>query len=622
MQELRLILLEDDKFDYELTLAELSKSLTEYTFQVHWVTNRIDFLKALQTYKPDLVLSDYNLPQYNGMRALKDTQEWDPLLPFIFVTGELQEEMATDTIKAGAWEYVVKDRIFRLSIAIRNTLKLKEERQKRKKIEEENQRLALVANTTKSVVRVCDAQGRITWVNAAFVELTGYSFEEVKGKTISNFLYGPDTDNAQIALIANKILNGEGFKDFEILYYNKSRESFWVSVEIQPIRNGENEIIQFVIIESDITARKNAELALAAREKRLRNLIDQSPLAIIEWSNEMDIIEWNPAAEKIFGYKCVEVTGALFFENLVLSDERNQAKDLLNNLLYKHQSNRFVLRNINKLGEQIVCEWNNRPLIDEKGEYLGIMSMVEDITERRKSEEEINRKNEELTKINKELDKFVYSASHDLRAPISSLLGLIEVAKMSNNSKEEIFNYLDKQKITLKKMDEFIHEIVNYSRNGRLDITKEQIDFKGLVLDLFEQYNYVSKASSVKKELNITGDVPFFSDKQRISVILSNLISNSLKYSDLSKADPFVKVSIAIDTEKAIITVKDNGEGILPNYLDRIFEMFIRATSNSTGSGLGLYIVKEVLEKLQGTITVSSKLGKETEFVVVIPNLG
>jgi signal transduction histidine kinase len=147
-------------------------------------------------------------------------------------------------------------------------------------------------------------------------------------------------------------------------------------------------------------------------------------------------------------------------------------------------------------------------------------------------------------------------------------------------------------------------------------------DLKRLVKDLFEQYNYINNASYVKKKLKINGNIPFCSGIQRISVILSNLISNGLKYADLRKAKPFLLLDINIGKNQVLISVEDNGEGIPRDYRNKIFEMFVRASSNSTGSGLGLYIVKEVLEKLNGSIQVYSEYGKKTIFTVSIPNLG
>ncbi len=495
MHPLHVLILEDNELDFELTQVGLEQNLPEFRCTLKWVTNQEDFIKALSAFAPDIVLSDYNLPQYSGLQALVDTQAHDPFLPFLFVTGELQEEKVAETIRNGAWEYVSKDRLFRLPVAIRNALKIKEARLEKKK----------------------------------------------------------------------------------------------------------------------------AELALEAREKRFRSLIEQSPLAIIEWGMDGHIVEWNPAAERLYGYSRDQVVAKRFCEIFSPEKDGEDSIQIWEDLLVHKGPNKHIAKGLDAAGKPILCEWYNNPLLDEEGEVFGIVSMVEDITERKYAEENLHRKNEELTKINEELDKFVYSASHDLRAPVTSMLGLIEVAKMEEDPRQ-VFEYLDKQKKTLKKMDEFIHEIVNYSRNGRLSVLKEEIDLKHLVEEIYGQYHYLEKASFIEKSVEVNLLVPFFSDRQRISMVLNNLISNSLKYADLDKTPPFLRVEVNISKKEVVIEVIDNGEGIRPDLVSKIFDMFYRATQNSSGSGLGLYIVKEVVQKLGGEIEVSSDLGQGTRFKVRVPN--
>jgi len=264
--------------------------------------------------------------------------------------------------------------------------------------------------------------------------------------------------------------------------------------------------------------------------------------------------------------------------------------------------------------------------VDVEGEVT-IQAIVRDISERKKVEEENKRlqttlqeKNEDLTKINSELDRFVYSASHDLRAPISSLLGLIEVAKLEKDM-ESVLQLLDLQKKSLMRMDRFIKDIVDHSRNIRLQVIPEPVDFETLVGNAFEQLQFMEKFGQIRKVISINQDSLFYTSSTRVDIILNNLFSNAIKYSDLRKNDPHLHISIKFADDKAEIRIRDNGEGITPESLPRIFDMFYRGSGNGSGSGLGLYIVKEAIQKLHGAITVSSEFGKGTEFVVIIPNL-
>ena len=363
----------------------------------------------------------------------------------------------------------------------------------RKRAEEENRRLAMVANTTTNMVVLADGEGKIEWVNPAFTRITGYHLEEVKGKEPGNFLKGPKTDPQASLLMKEKLARGQGFKDVEVVNYSKDGKPYWVSIEVQPILDTLGKAIQFIAIESDITERKANQQALMDR-------------------------------------------------------------------------------------------------------------------------------NDDLTKINNELDRFVYSASHDLRAPISSLLGLIEVARLEKDM-GNLENLLDLQKKSLLRLDRFIKDIVDHSRNTRLQVESESVDFESLVHAAFEQLQFMDNVRRIRMSIFVEQKNPFFTAPTCVDIVLNNLISNAVKYADLRKEDPYLEVRITSDDKIAELRVTDNGEGIPTDAKPKIFEMFYRASANGSGSGLGLYIVKEAVQKIGGTISVHSEYGKGTQFVVVIPNL-
>ena len=241
----------------------------------------------------------------------------------------------------------------------------------------------------------------------------------------------------------------------------------------------------------------------------------------------------------------------------------------------------------------------------------------QEISERKKTESSLKISNGELRKTNYELDKFVYSVSHDLRAPISSVLGLINLAQMENKSRE-VERYLELMTKSVKQQDNFIHDILSISKNARLGVAKEKIDLETMVKEVFEQIKFVNH-KRVTKKMDIQGRYPLYSDRSRLRVILNNLISNSVRYQNGSQ--PKVEVSAKIDEEAVEITVRDNGTGISKEHLKNVFNMFYRATDTNAGSGLGLYIVKETVEKLKGTIKIDSVEGSSTVVVVQIPNL-
>ncbi|HEX5168021.1 MAG TPA: PAS domain S-box protein [Cyclobacteriaceae bacterium] len=363
----------------------------------------------------------------------------------------------------------------------------------RKKAEEENRRLALVANATTNMVVIADGEGKIEWVNPAFTRITGYALDEVIGKKPGSFLRGPGTDDTVSDFMGQKLCAGEGFKDVEILNYSKDGTSYWVSIEVQPIYDKAGKVVQFIAIESDITERKATQQALLDRH-------------------------------------------------------------------------------------------------------------------------------EELVKTNTELDRFVYSASHDLRAPIASLLGLIEVARLEQNV-DNIGQLLDMQKRSLLRLDYFIKDIVDHSRNTRLEIESESVNFQAVIHSTFEQLHFMDHFNRIKKVVSVKQENEFYSSPTRLNIIFNNLISNAIKYADIRKDDPYLKIDVKTGDRQVTISIADNGEGIPSESVPKIFDMFFRASSRGTGSGLGLYIVREAIRKLGGTVDVHSEYGKGTEFIVTLPNL-
>ena len=257
--------------------------------------------------------------------------------------------------------------------------------------------------------------------------------------------------------------------------------------------------------------------------------------------------------------------------------------------------------------------------IREIGKIKGVSVFIEDITELKDSQFKLIEKNRDLQKVNSELDSFVYRVSHDLRAPLTSILGLIGLMKIESGM-DKVKEYIELQEKSIHKLDLFIKEIINLSRNSRLGITASKIDFKELLDEIFEAQNFTKTPTNFMKICNIEDELSFYTDRQRLSIILNNLISNSLKYANSHEEKPFVKVDIYSETDNCIIEVSDNGIGISEVYLPKIFEMFFRATQDFSGSGLGLYIVKETVEKLKGKITVKSKMRQGTSFKVVLPN--
>lgn len=235
-----------------------------------------------------------------------------------------------------------------------------------------------------------------------------------------------------------------------------------------------------------------------------------------------------------------------------------------------------------------------------------------------KIEQELSANNQLLVKANRELDRFVYSASHDLRAPLSSLLGLIEISERTDNP-EEIRYCLSLMKDRVNDLDAFIQEIIDYSRNARQELRMEEVLLPELIKEIVKGLKFGVGMEDVFIKYDVPLDLRITTDRSRLRVVLSNVIGNALKYSNPEHPEQRVIVRATRGDKLVQISIEDNGIGIGEEHLPRIFEMFYRASEKSQGSGLGLYIVKETLDKLNGKIHVTSQPGAGTRVTIELP---
>jgi signal transduction histidine kinase len=240
------------------------------------------------------------------------------------------------------------------------------------------------------------------------------------------------------------------------------------------------------------------------------------------------------------------------------------------------------------------------------------------ISDLRLADETLQQKNAELELANKELDHFVYSASHDLSAPLKSIRGLVGISKLSNDLTEKE-NYFAKIEGSVQRLELFIGEVLDYSRNKRLNVLTEPVHLTELFSEIFETLRYGEGFQRIKIDMSGIGVNEIQTDKMRLKIILNNLLSNAIKFQkEFQGHEPVIQISSIMESDGMKIVIQDNGEGIKPEFQDRIFNMFYRASHNAKGSGLGLYIAKEAADKMGGTISVKSDYGIGSTFILKI----
>jgi len=365
----------------------------------------------------------------------------------------------------------------------------------------------------------------------------------------------------------------------------------------------------------DLTIIEQKEEALKRSQQHLDIIFSNTKEEILLMDPEGKLIIFNKALETFISH----ATGrkprvGMYVWDMTATSRKEESKRLFNEALL---GNTVTTEAVVPTPDGEVTHFlKYEPVIlDGKVSYVTLISV--DITERKQAEDKLKKQFEELEKTNYELDHFVYSVSHDLRAPLSSILGLVNVAEMEKGDKLPFFGMI---KGRVNHLDGFIKDILDYSHNARVEFQKEKIDF----LQLFEEVKFnlklVEGFDRLKLRLDLNDQMDFYSDHHRLSIIFNNLVSNSVRFQDHAKTGSTLTISITTYGDRAEIIATDNGIGIAPEYLNKIFDMFYRGTERSKGSGLGLYIVKEAVAKLHGTISAKSKLGDYTTFEITIPN--
>lgn len=255
--------------------------------------------------------------------------------------------------------------------------------------------------------------------------------------------------------------------------------------------------------------------------------------------------------------------------------------------------------------------------------FVQLMNQTKDqLSQIREKSKQLKQRNKQLRKVNKELDHFLYSTAHDLRSPLTSLSGLVHVMRLENKQ-SELGHYFDRMDKSIQRQEMFIAQIASFSKNKILKIKAEKLELVTLLNEIIEYHHFIPGADRIQKEINVHNpdEIPFYSDHNRISILFNNLLSNAIRYADLSKPNPSIRIDIKIRKSEIVIDFSDNGIGIAQEHQDKIFEMFYRAHSDSKGSGLGLFIFDKTIKRMNGSVEVESEVGKGTIFHIRLPNL-
>ncbi len=487
------------------------------------------------------------------------------------------------------------------------------------RVREEQAKFMLLARNVKEVFYIRDpGLTKFVYVSPAFEQVWGYPCGQLLDdpKTWYRSVHPEDKPRLK-ALNAFSSPGQQLHTEFRIIRPDGTER--WIMAR-QFLAVDEVSHLSYVVgLSEDITERKMADLTMRNRARQFKHIFEHAPIAMAISTIDGRLVLVNDAMESTLGYTKEELLNRNLSSISVNEDmPENWAlrRKLLSGETDHFQMNKRFLHKNGNVRHTLLKASLMRNSLGRPTHFLG---QVVDITDLKKAEEALTRQNQELAKINAELDRFVYSTSHDLRAPLTSLLGLLNLMEgepLSGDARE----YLRMMRTSIGRMDAFIGEITDYSRNARTEVLNEPLDVARLARDCFNDLHHLPGAAGIQKEVSAPPPGTLHGDGRRLKIVLNNLIANAILYHAPWQPAPFVRVETAIEADGWLVRVADNGRGISPQHQGRIFDMFYRASDDTKGSGLGLYIVKETVAKMGGDIRVSSAVGAGSTFTIRLPH--
>ncbi len=400
MAELKILILEDNPFDHELIQEELISN--GFNFLSKIVSNEQDFTSALKEFKPDIILSDYNLPQFTGIEALEIAKNVALNIPFILVTGHLSEELAADSIKRGSWDYVLKTNLLRLGPAIKNALKLKQEKDTNEIQKNKLLKLLTAVEQSSNSIVITDVKGHIEYVNTKFLAVSGYSATEVLGKT-PKILKSEFHSEAFFKKIWQTISEGETWSG-EFKNKSKKGDFYWEQATITPIKNDQGTIINYLAVKEDITKLKKTSLTLIKSQK---NLIEAQRIANIS-SFEVNLkTETGTVSPNFYEIVEADLNEELTLENwrtVVHPDDKENNIKVLNDCIQLGKKYDLIFRIITRRTKQLKWIHGCGEVIYEKGEPTLFIGTLQDITKEKNAELELKNSYKEIEQLKNQLE--------------------------------------------------------------------------------------------------------------------------------------------------------------------------------------------------------------------------
>ena len=600
----------DNNKDFEILLSKLEANGLEFSF------TRVDQLaeinKALHSKSFDIVVSDVRLENLTGIEVLNTFNSYNLNIPFITIAGSDVDEMALSMLSEGSDDYVLKNSYDRLYLSIQalskkysalGTVKPTD----RSSVDSENTYRLLVENSKDIIIRLT-LSGEFIFTSSAILEVTGYDSKEIIGSNIRDFIHPED-----IHKIKTHIFSTSDNQQFECRFRTKSGDYIWVESFVKFVYDElTNTAKEIIAITRDVSERILRENQLKVSEEQYRLIAENVTDMITRHDVHGNYDYVSASSYALLGYTPDDLKSHSAFEFLHPEDVENIQSGLKE--LYSKGQGIYTAsyRYKRKDGRYIWIESTNKlTYSDSDAKIDGVISISRDISERKNFELKLEEKI-------KELDTFIYRSSHDLKGPLASLQGLINVAKseIKDSTSIQYFGLIER---SVNHLDTLLMDLLNITRIAQGSLNLVNLNLAELIDSTIKSFDHLPEYDRILWEIDVDPSISVQLDKSLINNVIHNLIINSIKYYDKNKDQSQIKITLKEKNEMIVLNIEDNGEGIPEDIQTHVFDMFFRGNTKSSGTGLGLYIVKNAIEKLGGQIKMQSKLDMGTKFSIQLP---
>jgi len=464
-------------------------------------------------------------------------------------------------------------------------------------------------------------EGRFLEVNPAFATMLGYDSPEAVIHEIHDIgeqIYARAEDRRRIV---SEQLESTDVTQHLLHLRRRDGAELIAELHLRTVREAADQPALLEGIVEDITERERAEEALRVSQRKLALHIEQTLLGVIEWDTDFRAREWNPAAEAIFGYSREEAVGRRADELILPESARSEIESVWQSLMHQAGGQFSTNENVTKDGRTILCEWVNTPLTDDNGDVVGVMSLAQDITERRQAEElRIAKEAAERASVAK--STFLANMSHEIRTPMNAILGFSQLMRRDKGLSEHQRQQLDIINSSGEHLLALINDVLEMSKveAGRISTNPTAFSLQTLLDEMNSLFGLRAEAKGLDFHIVRSEDLPRFvvTDENKLRQILVNLLGNAVKFTDAGS----VELRVAVRHEEGgglrlLVEVEDTGRGIAPEDMGRLFQYFEQVAAGremETGTGLGLAISREFVHLLGGEIVVESTLGVGSTF--------